>query len=193
MMPFFLVAGQHLSLSLSLSLLFRYIIQYKNSTHCFLFEAELFFFKVLCQQKFILLCKHDGLFVYIYFRCSHEYIDLYTEIPDSEPADLIHSPQLPLLQRWYEPLPLICNLKRIEFTLLKFRSISNWNGHTENNLQFQHRWTGETSGWHNDSYVSRCLPKGLVLRLQIIWQERSKDPGWIQRLWHFLRRASVCV
>ncbi len=25
-------------------------------------------------------------------RCSHEYIDLYTEIPDSEPVDLIHSP-----------------------------------------------------------------------------------------------------
>ncbi|XP_046653387.1 bone morphogenetic protein 1-like isoform X1 [Daphnia pulicaria] len=24
--------------------------------------------------------------------CSHEYIDLYTEIPDSEPVDLIHSP-----------------------------------------------------------------------------------------------------
>ena len=32
------------------------------------------------------------MFALIFDRCSHEYIDLYTEIPDAEPMDLIHSP-----------------------------------------------------------------------------------------------------
>lgn len=36
--------------------------------------------------------NHSFVFSFSNNRCSHEYIDLYTEIPDSEPMDLIHSP-----------------------------------------------------------------------------------------------------
>jgi hypothetical protein len=43
-------------------------------------------------KLFIFKIDETDVMFYCYTRCSHEYIDLYTEIPDSEPVDLIHSP-----------------------------------------------------------------------------------------------------
>ena len=47
---------------------------------------------ILAKMNITQFTSFSPLFLFSSSRCSHEYIDLYTEIPDSEPMDLIHSP-----------------------------------------------------------------------------------------------------